>query len=338
MKRAWVLVVRWQRWGRPSTTSQPLCCVGLGTTPHGTQSIRILHFLSFINTVLLQGSVFQAQTKDILIAMTWGIPLSSLLCPTNCLALYLGLGGEGPWLINNKCLLGVMHTATLKGKTQQGLVNLIWKISFLSSTHTKAGCEQCLQPSCGKVWLKHGLASCFTPTKKQGSGRVSWENWIPRTYLPASTFGPSALPRNTLPPTKQWANFGIWELKPHVKQENKRRWLEQLWLVLGSNGLSQEGTCPTAQEGRQEKGLCHLPTRPWNACTVQPPAGHHMPGARKWLLLGSYGILPCWNSRSFVYVGLEKVDAGLEAFGNHCVTLFNLVHLYCHISPFPKTS
>lgn len=74
---------------------------------------------------------------------------------------------------------------------------------------------------------------------------------LPQNLAPSFSLYAQCPPQGHAPsPTKQWGNFGIWELKAPVRKENARKWLEQLRLVLGSSGLSQEGTCPTAQEGR----------------------------------------------------------------------------------------
>lgn len=126
-------------------------------------------------------------------------------------------------MTDNKSLLAIMHAATLRSKTQQGLVNLIWKFSFWCSTHTKAGKdEQPLRPSgrnLAEVWsgiLLYpyrgvvGSVESISPLKLTAQFR---------SLYPVPSPGISC---GALSPTKQWQNFGISELKPFVRKQNPK--------------------------------------------------------------------------------------------------------------------
>lgn len=265
---------------------------------------------------------FHVQTKDI----NCNDLVCSLVIPAVSLKLFGFISRVRVWRswINNKSLFGITHVTALNGKTQAGACESYLKIFILQFMQWK-GDEPPLQPLCRKGCLNHGLAPCFTHMKRWGFARVSWEHWSPRIYLSVSAFVPSVLPRDTQWGTathKVMGQFCHLGTETTVRKENARRWLEQLWLVLGSSGLSQEGTCPTAQEGKWEKGLCHLPAHPWVACTVQTP------GTR--LLLGARGVWSVWK-RSFIY-RTGKAGAGLEVLRNNCATFFLTCSIFTTVS------
>lgn len=173
----WAWGLQCQGRGSPSSTLQSLHWESPGTSPHGMQGTRILHFHPFRDRACLWGTVFQRDQRYIT-AMSQGISLSPLLCPLRHSALHPGWEGGGPWWTTN----AMMHAATFRNKPQQGLVNLTCKFSFWSSTHTKPEeDEQPLWPSGRKVWLKNGLAFWFTLAEGwQGQLRA----FLPQKLLP----------------------------------------------------------------------------------------------------------------------------------------------------------
>lgn len=208
--------------------------------------------------------------------------------------------------MDRKPLLVMMPAATLRSKTQQGLVNLIWKFSFWSSTHAKAGeDEQSFWPSCRKVCLmKNGLASCFTLTEGwQGELRA----FLPQNLLPKfdlCTQCPSpGISRGTLPPTKLWSNLGFWRLKTFVRKQNSKGMVGAApTLTLGNDGLSQQGIFPPAQEGRWEKGLMQPPSTSMErllcSATLQAPNTKD----QRVTAFGICGVLQLWNKSSFLQI------------------------------------
>lgn len=153
--------------------------------------------------------------------------------------------------------------------------------------------------------------------KKWGSVRSSGSKVPQKTNLPASAFMPRqrhavghhhSQHNGAILASGNWNH--MWEGK------NARSWAEKLQLEAGSDGPSQEVTHPAATERRWGRSLLLTHVRcPHHPDTCPAPnAGNQKANAFR-ESMGSWGF----ETLNHIYRS-AKVNVGLEALGNHCVT------------------